>query len=93
VSDQSVRLYALLDDLEHGRISAADACAQVRGMTWARRNGKTAFQARLADALNEQDEPAPAGSFADVAHAYHAGRLSFSQYEQLQQAYDETLHH
>ncbi len=91
MSDQKVRLDALLDDLEQGRISLPDAMAQVRGMNWSRRAGKTAFQTRLADAVNELEGPPPPGSFADVAEAYHAGRIDLHAYEQLQRAYSEAL--
>ena len=90
MSDHDDRLAALLSDLEHGRITAAQACARVRGMTWPRAHGKTAFQARLADALNSEGDPPPDGSFADVVTAYHAGRLTAAQYEQLHEAYADA---
>jgi hypothetical protein len=91
VSDQEKRLSALLDDLENGRVSLAEACARVRGMSWPRQFGKTAFQARLADATGQQDELPPPGSFGDVNSAYHAGRVDYRQYEQLHAAYEAAL--
>jgi hypothetical protein len=91
VSDQERRLEALLDNLENGRLTVAEACAQVRGMTWPRAIGKTAFQARLADAVGSLGDPPPPGSFAEVTSEFHAGRIDFRQYEQLYQAYAEAL--
>ncbi len=91
MSDQEVRLRALLDDLENGRISLAEASAQVRGMNWPRRAGKTAFQARLADAVGQLGELPPPGSFGDVSSAFHTGRIDYLQYEQLHAAYEAAL--
>jgi hypothetical protein len=90
VSDQGTRLTALLDDLENHRISVADACAQVRGMHWPRKAGKTAFQHRAAAALNEWDEPPHEDSIAPLAEEYHAGRIDHRAYEQLYGAYEEA---
>jgi hypothetical protein len=88
VSDQEKRLSALLDDLENGRISLAEACAQVRGMNWPRAAGKTAFQTRLADAIGQLGELPPPGSFGEVNSAFHSGRVDYRQYEQLHAAYE-----
>jgi hypothetical protein len=81
----------MLDDLEHGRITTAQACALVRAMHWPRRPPKTAYQTRVADATGDMGDPAPPGSFADVAAESHAGRITFAQYEALYRAYEETL--
>jgi hypothetical protein len=91
VSDHKARLDAIISDLENGRITIAQACELVRGMSWPRMNGKTAFQQRLADAAGLHDGPPPPGSFADVATELHAGRISFDQYERLHAAYAGTL--
>lgn len=91
MSDQEKRLRAMLDDLESGRLSIADACAQVRGMNWPRATGKTAFQTRLSDAIGGLMDLPPDDSFIQVSHEYHAGRIDYRQYEALDGAYEETL--
>lgn len=84
-SDKAVRLGAILDWLEHGRISLADACERVRRLELHKAPERSAGQVLAAHANG--DIPVPDGStFAEISHAYTSGRLTRAQYERLAEA-------
>lgn len=84
-ADKAVRLRAILTWLEHDRITTADACNRIRALhlTGAPAPSPGATVAAHANG----DLPVPDGTtFAEVADAYTAGRITRSQYDQLAQA-------
>lgn len=85
-SDHAVRLRAVLDDLENGRVTIADAAAQVRKLRFPLRPRYTVGQL-MSDSLDNEVPPRPeAGSAVELAQAYYAGRITFRQYEVLADA-------
>lgn len=78
MSDQQVRLQAVLDWVAAGRLSTADAAARIRAMQFHVKPEDGEHADVLSDI--EADEP---GGVADIAHAYAAGRITRQQYEQL----------
>lgn len=90
MSDQEVRLQAVLDWLEHGRITTEQAVARVRAMTFPVSPEKTAYQ-RLEDAAVGDPEPPEPGSFFAVSDALAQGRISQEQYAALAKAAAEAM--
>lgn len=90
-TDQAVRLRAVLDDLENGRITPQDAAAAVRTMHFPVPPPKTVAQ-RIDDAdggdLNMPPQP---GSFHEVAAAYASGRIDLNAYELMAHAAVEAM--
>jgi hypothetical protein len=86
VSDQEVRLQAVLDDLENDRISTADAAARVRALRLAEPPPRTISQRMADSAENDMPRLPQEGSFFAVSKALHAGKISFRQYEALAEA-------
>lgn len=84
MADQD-RLEYVLEQLEEGRMSTADAARLVRSMKFPAQPGKTAHQAVEADALGDPEVPEE-GSFFPVSHAYTMGRITRVQYDALAQA-------
>jgi len=84
-ADSAVRLGAVLDWLEKGRITLADACARLRRLGVPQGSPCSAAQVLAADANGDLPAHDPS-SFAEVASAYVAGRITRHQYEQLAQA-------
>lgn len=84
-ADGAVRLSAILGWLEKGRITLADACARVRRLRLHQGTQRSAHQV-LADDANGDLPAHDPGSFAEVASAYVAGRLTRHQYDQLAEA-------
>lgn len=81
-SDKAVRLGAILDWLEKGRISLTDAADRIRDLKLHEAPQRSTGQVLAADANG--DLPVPDGStFSEISHAYTAGRISRHQYEVL----------
>lgn len=85
-TDQAVRLRAVLDDLINGRISTADAAAQVRDMKFPAAQRKTVSRTMSDAAENDMPALLPEGGFHEVAQAFVAGRIDLRQYEALAEA-------
>jgi hypothetical protein len=88
-SDHTVRLEAVLADLEHGRVSTAGAAAAVRGLRFppaARKSPGQLMRDATEDDMPDRPEP---GTAREIARAFHARRITFAQYEVLAQAADE----
>lgn len=77
----------LLDALYEGTITVNDVAQRFRERTWPRRQtpGPTGY-IEMATAELQDPEPYIAGSYDDVAAAYHRGRLSDSDYAMLIEA-------
>lgn len=88
--DQEVRLSAVLDWLEKGRITTDQAAARIRAMKFPVPPDKTVFQQQLGDA-NGDPEPPQAGSFFAISSAYAAGKITEEQYTVLAQAAAEAM--
>lgn len=81
-ADGAVRLSAILGWLEKGHITLPDACERVRRLQLHRGAQRSAHQV-LADDVNGDLPAHDPASFAEVASAYVAGRLTRAQYEHL----------
>jgi hypothetical protein len=88
--DRDVRLSAILDWLEHGRITTEQAAARVRGMTFGVPEGKTVHARQQADVNGDPEPPVP-GSFFAVSDAFAAGRIDQDQYAALAKAAAEAM--
>jgi hypothetical protein len=84
MADQT-RLEYVVEQLEGGHMSTADAARLVRSMKFPAKPGKTPYQVITADAT-EDPEPPEKDSFFAVSHAYTMGRITRAQYEALAQA-------
>lgn len=84
-SDQEVRLNAILDWLEHGRITTEQAAARIRSMDFPVPEDKSAHQGRRDDATGDPEPPEP-GAFFAVSDAFAAGRIDQDQYAALAEA-------
>jgi len=91
-SDAEVRLRAVLDWLENGRITTAQAAARVRAMSFPVPPPKTAHQ-RMEDAGTGDPEVPSPGSFFAVSEALAAGRIDQEQYAALAKAAAEAMKH
>jgi len=89
-ADQEVRLRAILDWLEHGRITTQQAAARVRAMTFPGPEDQTVHAQQYADFNGDPHVPEP-GSFFAVSAAYAAGRIDEQQYAALAQAAAEAV--
>lgn len=85
VSDKAVRLGAILDWLEKGHITTADAAARIKTMGLGKGAERGGGQVVADDANGDLPAHDP-GSFAAVSDAYTSGRISLAQYEQLAEA-------
>jgi hypothetical protein len=90
VDDADVRLNAVLDWLEHGHITTAQAAARVRAMHFPVPPPKTAHQ-RIEDAGTGDPEVPEPGSFFAVSDAFAAGRIDKDQYAALAKAAAEAM--
>jgi hypothetical protein len=88
--DAEVRLQAVLDWLEHGRITTAQAAARVRTMHFPAPPPKTAHQ-RMEDAATGDPEVPPPGSFFAISDAFTAGRIDKDQYAALAKAAADAM--
>lgn len=88
-SDAEVRIQAILDWLEHHRISTAQAAARIRAIRFPAPAARTPFDTQHADAAGDHHPPEP-GSFFAVSHAYAEGRIDDEQYAALAQAAAEA---
>jgi hypothetical protein len=82
----------LLGALHEGTMSLDDVARRFRDRSWPRRD--TAWPTtyhELAARAQEDPEPYVAGSFDDVAAAFHRGDLSSEQYQALSQAMAESM--
>lgn len=84
-SDKAVRLGAILDWLEKGRITTADAAARIRAMGPVRGPDRGGGKVMADDANGDLPAHDPA-SFAVVSDAYTSGRITLTQYEALAEA-------
>lgn len=82
MSDAGVRLEYLLDGLENGRITLADAVKQVSTFSFEDPPVKGAHQRMAEDANGDPEVPAD-HSFYQVSKAYTLGRITRYQYEKL----------
>jgi hypothetical protein len=89
-ADASVRLRAVLDWLEHGHITTAQAAARIRAMHFPVPAAKTVFHQQYADVNGDPEAPAP-GSFFAVSDAFSQGRIDQEQYAALAQAAAESV--
>ena len=90
MSDQEVRLNAILDWLEHRHITTAQAAARVRTLHFPVPADKPVAAQRQADVTGDPDVPEP-GSFFAVSDAYAAGRIDEKQYTALAQAAADAM--
>jgi hypothetical protein len=90
VNDADVRLNAILDWLEHGRITTEQAAARVRAMQFTELADKTVHAQQYADINGDPHVPEP-GSFFVVSDAFAAGRIDKDQYTALAQAAAEAM--
>jgi hypothetical protein len=90
MSDQGVRLDAVLTWLERNRISTADAVKQVRTMKFPVPPAKGAY-ARLHDDANGDHHPPEHGAFFHIADAFSQGKISRTQYEELAEAATQAM--
>ncbi len=88
--DGEVRLQAVLDWLEHGRITTAQAAARIRAMTFPVSPPKTAYQRMEDDATGDPEVPEP-GSFFAISDALAQGRIDQEQYAALAKAAAEAM--
>jgi len=88
--DQEVRLQAVLDWLEHGRITTEQASARIARMSFPVPEDKTVHDQQSADVNGDPDVPEP-GSFHAVSDAFAAGRIDQEQYAALAQAAAEAM--
>ncbi len=88
--DSEVRLQAVIDWLEHGRITTAQAAARIRDMTFPVPPAKTAHQRMEDDATGDPEVPEP-GSFFAVSDALAQGRIDQEQYAVLAKAAAEAM--
>lgn len=88
--DAEVRLRAVLDWLESGRITTEQAAARVRAMRFRVPQARTDYQ-RRQDAVNGDPEPPVPGSFFAVSEAFAAGRIDQAQYAALAEAAAEAV--
>lgn len=90
MSDQEVRLRALIDQLSRNQISTEDAAAQVRTLRFPKPVAKTSYQTVQDDAAGDAPVP-PKGSFFVVSQAYTAGRITREQYTALAEAAADAM--
>lgn len=90
-TDHAVRLRAVLDDLINGRVSTADAAAQVRQMKFPAVQRKTVSRTMSDAAENNMPAALPEGGFHEVAQAFVAGRIDLRQYEALAEAAGQAM--
>lgn len=90
MNDADVRLNAILDWLEHGRITTEQAAARVRAMRFTELEDKTVHAQQYADLNGDPHVPEP-GSFFAVSDAFAAGRIDQDQYAALAQAAAEAV--
>lgn len=91
MSDQEVRLNAILDWLEHRHITTAQAAARVRTLHFpAPPPDKTAAQQMKDAGTGDPEVPEP-GSFFAISDAYATGRIDKDQYTALAQAAAEAM--
>jgi hypothetical protein len=88
--DTEVRLQAVIDWLEHHRITTAQAAARVRAMHFPVPPPKTAHQ-RMEDDVTGDPEVPPPGSFFAISDAFTAGRIDQDQYAALAQAAADAM--
>lgn len=85
MSDAGVRLEAVLDGLENGRMTLTDAVRQISTIPLEDPPDKGAYQ-RMADDVNGDPEVPADHSFYQVSRAYTLGRITRYQYEKLAEA-------
>jgi hypothetical protein len=90
VSDQEVRLRAIVDWLEHGRITTAQAAARIRSMRFPVPEDQTVHAQQYADLNGDPHVPEP-GSFFVISDAFAAGEIDEAQYTALAQAAAEAM--
>ena len=91
MNDQEVRLAAILDWLNKGRITTEQAARRVRTLKFPPPPpGKTVFQRQQDDANGDPETP-QAGSFFAISDAYAAGRISHEQYAALAAAATDAM--
>ena len=88
--DAEVRLNAILDWLEHGRITTAQAAARIARMSFPAPEHKTVYAQQHADVHGDPEVPEP-GSFHAVSDAFAAGRIDQEQYAALAKAAAEAM--
>jgi len=88
--DQEVRLNAILDWLEHGRITTEQAAARVVRMCFPAPEDKTVYAQQHADVHGDPEVLEP-GSFFAVSDAHAAGRIDQEQYAALAKAAAEAM--
>lgn len=84
-SDKAVRLGAILDWLEKGRVTTADAAARIKGMDLGKGTARSAGETLGHEANGDLPAHDPA-SFAAVCDAYAGGRITLAQYQALSEA-------
>lgn len=87
--DTEVRLNAVLDWLEQGRITTEQAAARIRAMPLKSPPDKTDFAERAEDANGDPEVPQPGSAFA-ISDAFADGRIDQDQYAALAQAAAEA---
>ncbi len=90
MNDQEIRLTHVLEQLIAGRISTADAAAQVRQIKFPVAEAKTTWQ-RLQDDAGGDVQVPERGSFFPVSQAYMSGKIDQAQYEALAKAAAEAM--
>lgn len=81
----------LLNALHEGSVSIEEVAQRFRERSWPRRQRETAQSyPEMATAAAHDPDPYIAGSYDDLATAYHQGRLSDAQYTVLVNAIVES---
>jgi len=88
--DAEVRLNAILDWLEHGRITTEQAAVRIARMSFPVPAEKTVYAQQHADVHGDPEVPPP-GSFHAVSDAFAAGRIDQGQYAALAKAAAEAM--
>ena len=83
-------MQAVLDWLEHGRITTGQAAARVARMSFPVPAEKTVHAQQSADVNGDPDVPEP-GSFHAVSDAFAAGRIDQEQYAALAKAAAQSM--
>jgi hypothetical protein len=92
VDDRDVRLNAILDWLESGRITVDQAVRRIAAMRFPAPPEKTDYQEKVDDAIGDPEVPQPGSPFA-ISEAHASGRIDDQQYEALAQAAAEAMNH
>jgi hypothetical protein len=88
--DLEVRLNAVLDWLEQGRITVEQAAARISAMKFPPPAEKTVRRRQEDDANGDPEAPGPGSPFA-ISAAYAAGRIDAEQYATLARAAAQAI--